>query len=275
MSIEIREIENDRQLNAFIGFPYRLYKDHPYYVPQLRSDTAITLNRKKNPAFEYCEAKYWLAYAGDKIVGRIAGIINYTYIKKWNNRYMRFGWIDFENDATITGQLLKKVEAWAEEKGLDAIHGPLGFTNFDSAGMLVDGFDQLGTFATIYNYPYYPLFMEKAGYNKDVDWVEYKIKVPQAEPEKIEKIKTIVQQRLGLNMIRPARTKELLFYSDKIFDLLNSTYVDLYGMVPLSEKQMKYYTKKILILFASRFYFFNHRCEGRTHCLRNNYAFFI
>jgi GNAT superfamily N-acetyltransferase len=253
MDIAIREVTDSSQLKAFIDFPYLLYKNNKYFVPQLKSDVADTLNRKKNPAFDFCEAKYWLAYKGDKVVGRIAGIINHAYIWKWKNKYMRFGWIDFENDEQIAKNLLAQVEIWAKENGLDAVHGPLGFTNFDNAGMLTEGFDQLGTFATIYNYSYYPLLMEKAGYGKDVDWVEYKIKVPEAEPEKLEKITAIVERKLGLNVAKARKIKDVLFYTKDIFCLLNSTYSDLYGMVPLTEKQVQYYTKKYLSFIRTDF----------------------
>lgn len=166
---------------------------------------------------------------------------------------MRFGWIDFESDEQIAKTLLGQVETWAKEKRLDAVHGPLGFTDFDNAGMLIEGFDQLGTFATIYNYPYYPLFMEKAGYSKDVDWVEYKIKVPDAEPEKLERITAIVERKLDLNVVKVRKIKDILPYTKDIFGLLNSAYSGLYGMVPLTEKQIHYYTRKYLSFIRTGF----------------------
>lgn len=245
-NILIQEVQTKRQLHEFIDFPLRLYKGNEFYVPQLSKDVETTFDRKKNPAFDQCEARYWLAYRGNKVVGRITGIINHAYIEKWGNKYMRFGWVDFENDEEVAKLLLEQVEAWAKERGLIAVHGPLGFTNFDNAGMLINGFDQLGTAAAIYNYPYYSQLMGKAGYVKDVDWVEYKIKLPQAVPEKLKKIAAIVQRRLDLNIIKIGSTKEILHYSKDIFNLLNSTYSELYGMVPLTEKQIQYYTRKYL-----------------------------
>ena len=245
-SIIIKEVINKKQLKAFIDFPYRLYQGNKYYVPQLKKDIADTFSKNKNPAFEFCEAKYWLAYKGDKVVGRIAAIVNHAFIEKWENKYMRFGWIDFEEDEKITKALLGQVEMWANEKGMTAVHGPLGFTNFDYAGLLIKGFNQLGTFATIYNHPYCPLFIERAGYSKDVDWVEYKIKLPDVVPEKLEKIAAIVQKRYQLHVVRLRTTKDLLSYAKDIFRLINSAYADLYGMVTMTEKQIEYNTRKYL-----------------------------
>lgn len=249
----IKEVKSKNDLHRFIDFPNRLYKGQKCYVPPLGTDVANVFNKNKNPAYEFCEARCWLAYKDNKVVGRIAGIINHAYIKKWRNKYMRFGWIDFERDEEIPAALLYTVEEWAREKGLDAVHGPLGFTNFDCAGMLVDGFDQLATSATIYNYPYYPALLEKIGYCKDVDWVEYKITVPEAETENLERITHIVERKLSLRILRPRKVKDLLLYSKDIFNLLNSTYADLYGMVPLTEKQVQYYTRKYLSFIRTDF----------------------
>ena len=237
---------NKKQLKAFIDFPYHLYQGNKYYVPQLKKDIEDTFSKNKNPAFEFCEAKYWLAYKGDKVVGRIAAIINHAFIEKWKNKYMRFGWMDFEEDEEIAKTLLDQAEMWAKEKGMTAVHGPLGFTNFDYAGLLIKGFNQLGTFATIYNYPYYPLFIERAGYRKDVDWVEYKIKLPDVMPEKLEKIAAIVQKRYYLRVVKVETAKEISRYAKDIFSLLNSAYAGLYGMVALNEKQIEYNTRKYL-----------------------------
>lgn len=244
MTITVNEVTKRKQLNDFIDLPYRLYRGHRYFVPPLRFDEVATLRKDKNPAFDYCEAKYWLAYKDGRVVGRIAGIINHAYIQKWGNPYIRFGWIDFEEDEKIVKLLLEKVEDWAKEKGLAAIHGPLGFTDLDHQGMLVEGYDQLGTLATIYNYPYYPRLLEKLGYKKDVDWVEYKIKLPASVPEKLSKIAAIVERRLGVRALVVHSAKEILPYANEIFDLINSAYCNLYGVVPLTKKQIDYYTKQ-------------------------------
>jgi GNAT superfamily N-acetyltransferase len=244
MSISVREVITKKELKIFINFPYSLYKHHPYYVPPLRFDEAATLDKNKNPAFDYCEARYWLAYKGDKVVGRIAAILNKLYIEKWQNKYMRFGWMDFEEDIQVAKALLQEVENWAKEKGMQAIHGPMGFTDLDHEGMLVEGFDQLGTLAAIYNYPYYPEFMKTLGFAKDADWLEYKIKVPATVPAKLEKIAAIVERRYGLSLVKAKKAKEILPYAKQIFELINSAYSHLYGVVPLTDRQIQYYTKQ-------------------------------
>ncbi|MBU4444229.1 MAG: GNAT family N-acetyltransferase, partial [Candidatus Marinimicrobia bacterium] len=183
MNIIIKKVENKRDLKRFISFPYKLYAGNKYWVPPLRFDEMNTLRRDKNPAFEFCEVKYWLAYKDGKIAGRIAGIINWRYVEEWKNRYARFGWIDFIDDKDVSKALIETVEKWAKEKGMEAVHGPLGFTDLDYEGMLIEGFEELGTMATIYNYSYYPKHLEKYGYTKDIDWVEFEVKAPQEVPE--------------------------------------------------------------------------------------------
>lgn len=242
--IEVKEVTDEKLMNAFLDFPYRLYKGNAHYVPPLRFDEKDTLNKDKNPAFDYCESKYWLAFKDGRVVGRIAGILNKAYVEKWKNKYLRFGWIEFEEDAAIAKALMDMVESWAKELGMTAVHGPLGFTDLDHEGMLVQGFDQLGTMAALYNHPYYPEFIEKLGYTKDVDWVEYKVKVPEVVPEKLEKTASLVQRRLGLTIVKAKKAKEILPYAHEIFDLINSAYADLYGVVPLTEKQIQSYIKQ-------------------------------
>lgn len=242
----IKEVLTKKQLKEFIDLPYRLYKGNKFYLPQLKKDVKATFDKSTNPAFDFCEAKYWLAYKNNKLVGRIAAVINYSFIEKWQNKYMRFGWIEFEQDSNIAKALLNKVEEWAMEKGMSAVHGPLGFTNFDYAGLLIEGFDQLGTFATIYNYPYYASFIENAGYKKDVDWLEFKIKLPELMPEKLEKIARIVEKRLDLKVVKIRSKKDVIPYAKELFTLMNASYAELYGMVPLNERQIAYNTKKYL-----------------------------
>ena len=200
MSIIIKKVETLKDLKKFIKFPFELYKDHPYWVPPLIMDELNTLRKDKNPAFEYCEAKYFLAYKDGKIVGRVAGIINHKYIEKWKNKYARFGWIDFINDIEVVKALIGAVERWAKDKGMEGIHGPLGFTDLDYEGMLVEGYNELATIVTIYNYDYYPKLIEKLGFVKDVDWVEYNIKTPDKIPERIERVAKVIAHRSKLSI---------------------------------------------------------------------------
>ncbi|HYC30467.1 MAG TPA: hypothetical protein VEB42_16645, partial [Chitinophagaceae bacterium] len=244
MNLVVEEVKDKKAFNAFLAFPYRLYKDHPCYVPPLRFDEKATLQRDKNPAFDYCDARYWLAYKDGKVVGRIAGIVNNAYNEKWKAKHIRFGWIDFEENELIAKALVSKVEEWGKTLGMNAVHGPLGFTDLDHEGMLIEGFEQEGTLAALYNYPYYSRFLEKAGYQKDTDWVEFRIKLPETMDEQLSTMATIVQRRLQLNVVRFRKAKELLPYAPAIFELINAAYADLYGVVPLTERQVQYYTKQ-------------------------------
>jgi len=244
MSIEIKEVKDKKALKAFIDFPYRLYKQHPCYIPPLRFDEEAVLRKDKNPAFDYCEARYWLAYKNGRVAGRIAGIVNHAYIEKWKSRQIRFGWLDFEQDEKVAKALIEKVEDWGRKLNMEAVHGPLGFTDLDHEGMLVEGFDKPGTLGALYNYPYYPQLLEKAGYSKDADWVEHCIKVPRVMDAKLEKIASAVERRLQLKVLKFTSSKQLLPYAPAIFELINSAYSHLYGVVPLTEKQIGYYTKQ-------------------------------
>lgn len=244
MEIEIKDVISKKDIKAFVNFKYDLYKNNQYFVPPLKFDEKDILNKSKNPAFDYCEAKYWLAYKNNKVVGRIAAIYNKAYIEKWGNKYLRFGWIDFEDDINITKKLLEQVENWAKQLGLTAVHGPLGFTDLDHQGMLIEGFDKLGTLATIYNFPYYKIHLEKLGYTKDVDWIEYRINLPNFIDEKLLKISEIVKRRYKLKILKTTSSKQILPYAKQIFDLINDEYKDLYGVVPLTDKQISKYTKQ-------------------------------
>jgi hypothetical protein len=244
MSIQLREVLTPRNLKQFIALQYSLYQDNKYWVPPLRADELKSLRKDKNPAFDFCEAKYWLAYKDGKAVGRIAGIINMKYNEKWNAKAARFGWIDFVDDIEVSSALLNVVEGWARERGMKSIHGPLGFTDMDGEGTLIEGFEELSTLGAIYNYPYYPSHIEKAGYTKDTDWIEYQVTMHKEIPEKISRIANIVLQREHLEVLRVTKAKQLLPYAREIFMVLNDAYRDLYGFVELSEKQIDMYVKQ-------------------------------
>jgi len=243
MNYYLHEVTSTHDLRKFIKFPNHLYRNHPYFVPALNADELTTLHWDKNPAFEQCEARYWLAYQGNNIVGRIAAIINHKHIQKWKQSYMRFGWFDFINDIEVTRLLMSAVENWAIEKKMAAVHGPLGFSDLDHEGMLVDGFDQLGTLATIYNYPYYPEHLMRLGYKKDVDWKEYRIKVPAQLDPKISRAAKTVLQRNSLSMPVIKKKRALLSYASQAFELINREYSHLYGAVPLSDRQIDHYVQ--------------------------------
>jgi GNAT superfamily N-acetyltransferase len=243
MAVTITEVTNKFALRKFVKFNIQLYKDNPYHVPGLVGDEMMTLSRKKNPAFDFCESVYFLAYKNDKIVGRIAGIINRRANEIWNQQYARFGFIDFIDDEEVSYALFKAVENWAITKGMNGIQGPLGFTDLDHEGLLVWGFDRMGTMATAYSFPYYKEHIEKLGYAKDQDWKEFLITVPDGIPEKYRRIADIVQQKYGFRVKKFKNTREIWPYAKKIFELWNETYRPLYGFSELSPKQIEYYVK--------------------------------
>ena len=247
MAITIKKVSTQKELKTFIRFNYELYKDNPYSVPDLYDDMLNTFSPKKNAAFEFCEAVYFLAYKDDKVVGRIAGIINHRANETWQKKEVRFGWIDFLDDIEISRALLDAVSEWGKSKGMDTIQGPLGFTDFDAEGMLIEGFDQLSTMATIYNYPYYPQHMEKLGFEKDADWVEYKIYVPDAIPDKHKRISDLIQRKFNLKIKKYTSGKKIAAeYGQAIFELMNEAYAPLYGFSALSQGQIDQYIKMYL-----------------------------
>ena len=253
MAITIKKVASRKELFKFIRFNYEMYKRNPYSVPDLYDDMLNTFNKKKNAAFEFCEAEYFLAYKDDKIVGRVAAIINNRANEKWEKKVVRFGWIDFIDDIEVSSALLKAVEGWGKEQGMTHIQGPLGFTDFDAEGMLIEGFDQLSTMATIYNHPYYPEHMNKLGYEKDADWVEYKIYIPDAIPEKHQRISDLIQKKYNLKVKKYTSSKKLAKeYGQPIFELMNESYRELYGYSPLSQRQIDQYVKMYLPILDLR-----------------------
>lgn len=246
--IEIKKVESKKDLKTFIDFHYDLYEGNEYDVPNLFSDEMNTLSKDKNAAFEFCEAEYYLAYKDGKLAGRVAAIINHKANNKWGKKSVRFGWIDFIDDREVSKALLDAVEKYGREKGMEDVVGPLGFTDMDPEGMLVWGFDQLGTMSTIYNYAYYPEHIEALeGFEVDNKYVEFKIMVPDEVPEKYAKIAMMIEKRYNLHVRK--LTKKDVFQGgmgQKIFDLINDTYKDLYGYSELSQKQIDQLIKSYL-----------------------------
>ena len=246
MPVQIKEVASRADLRRFVKFPFAIYKESRNWIPPLLMDEYGTLRRDKNPAFDHCDAKYWLACKDGRVAGRIAGIVNRHYIEKWGRRYARFGWVDFIDDQAVVDGLFAAAERWARERAMTGIHGPLGFTDLDREGMLVDGFNELGTAATIYNHPYYPTHLERLGYEKDVDWLEFEVKVPDAIPEKADRIAKIVMQKASVTVLDAKRGKDLLPYAHEMFEVLNSAFADLYAFVPLTKRQSSMYIRQYL-----------------------------
>ena len=239
-NVEIVKVTDRKGLRHFVQFYYDLYRKCDQAVPYLYFDEMTTLRRDKNPSFECCEADYFLAYKEGKLVGRVAAIINRRANEQWGRKQVRFGWFDFVDDPEVSSALLSTVEQWGRERGMNEMAGPLGFIDTDREGMLIEGFDELSTMYVNYNYPYYADHIARiGGFEKDNDYLEYKVKVPDVVPDKFAKIASMVQQRYGLRVHKFTRrelTKE--GYGRKVFDLLNETYKDLYGFSRLSQRQI-------------------------------------
>ena len=239
-TIEIKQVSNRKELTQFVQFYYDLYRGNNYAVPYLFSEEMNTLRSDRNPSFECCDARYFMAFRNGHLVGRVAAIINRRANECWQRRQIRFGWFDFIDDQEVSKALLQAVEDWGRKEGMTELAGPLGFIDTDREGMLVEGFDQLSTMYINYNHPYYPKHMEQMkGFEKANDWVEMKVRVPEVVPEKFSKITEMVRKRYGLRVHKFTR-KELIDqgYGRQLFDLLNTTYKDLYGFSQLSDRQI-------------------------------------
>lgn len=241
--IEIKELSPTKEnLKKFTQFQIDLYRDNNYFVPPLLSDDLATLSPKVNPAFDFCEAAYFMAYRDGRPMGRIAAILNNRVNEDHGNQDVRFGFVDFIDDPEVADALFKAVEDWGRKKGMKRIIGPLGFTDLDHEGMLVEGFEELSTMATIYNYPYYPAHMERMGYEKDSDWMEFLMEVPDGIPEKYDRIAEIVKKKFGLRVLKYKNRKKLKEdYGRELFHLINEAYDGLYQYSRLSDRQIDYY----------------------------------
>ena len=245
MAVEIKRVTKKSELKRFIRFNYEFYKNNPYAVPDLYDDMLGTFSPKKNAAFEFCEADYFLAYREGRIVGRVAAIINHRANEQWQKKTVRFGWIDFIDDLEVSRALIGAVKQWGKERGMDTIEGPLGFTDMDAEGMLIEGFDQLSTMATIYNYPYCRQHMEKLGMEKSGDWVEVKIYGPDEIPEKHKRISDIIARKYNLHVRKLTSKREVLRsgLAHDIFRLINDAYAPLFNFSRMTERQIDQYVR--------------------------------
>lgn len=247
MDVTIKEVRTKSDLRKFVHFPNALYKDNPYYVPQIESMDRDTLTPSKNHAFEICEGKYWLAYdEKGHVVGRVAGIINRSYNEKVGEKICRFGWIDFIDDRSVSEALMKTVENYAKENGLDVVSGPTGFLEFDAAGVLVDGFDQLPTAYGKFNDPYYEYHLWALGYQKEIDFVEYRILVPEVIPDRYARMAKIVSEKYGLRQAPLFKHSDIKNYLDGLFSCLNAAYSNLHGFSELTPGQCADLKKQFL-----------------------------
>ena len=254
MAIEIKTVQNHRDLMTFIKMPLGLYEGNQYWLPPLFADELQTLSKRKNPAFDFCEAEYFLAYRDGQLVGRIAALINHHAIEKWGKEYGRFGWVEFIEDFEVAKALFQAAEAWLKAKGMQGIHGPMGFTDLDKEGLLIEGFQEMGTMPMIYNHPYYPEYIERLGFTKDVDWLEYEVKVPSEIPAKVTRVQKIIAERTGIHVHEWKTTRELKTkYAKQMFSLIDEAYAGLYGTTALTEKQVDMYIDMYLGFADPRF----------------------
>ena len=242
MAIEIRKIDTKGGLKKFVKWGIDLYKGNECFVPPLVMDDVNTLDPHNNPAFDFCESIYFMAYDDGKPVGRIAGIINNVVNEKTGKKTLRFGWVDFIDDPRVSEALFRAVEVWGRSKGMEEIVGPLGFSDMDPEGMLVEGFDQEGTMATIYNYPYYPKHLEAMGFEKEADWIEFRMTIPDGIPERYQRISDIIKRKYELSTPKYTSANKLVKdYVQEIFQLINEAYSELYGYSPLTPRQINRY----------------------------------
>ncbi len=253
MSLEIKEVTTEKHYKDFVQLPFNLYKNNRFWVPPIKKDELKALKAESNPAFAFCQVKMWLAYRDGKCVGRIAGIIHNKYNELKGTKLARFSRMEFEDNAETTKALLDAAESWARENGMTSVHGPLGFSNLDHQAMLVEGFDHVPSIASEYHLPYYHKHIEACGYQKEIDWVEFRLKLGDSVPEKAVKLNSIIQKRYGLKVISFSNTNEMRPYGHKIFALLNEAFKDLFSMVPLDDNMIEYYINRYFNLLNPEF----------------------
>ncbi|MGB1020894.1 MAG: GTP cyclohydrolase [Flavobacteriaceae bacterium] len=244
--IEIRSVQSEKDLEQFIRFPFQLYKDNPYWVPPQIKEEKAFFDPKANPVFQKAEACCFLAYQNNKIVGRVAALLNHIEKQQMNAKKLRFGWLDFIDNLAVSKALLEAIEAWGKDRKLEHIEGPMGFSNLDKAGMLIEGFQEKSTMITLYNHSYYSTHLEQLGFSKQKEWVEYEIKIPTREeaPEKVKHFAGLILKRYALKIVHFKAKKNIFPYVDQMFKLLDQTYSSLSTYIPIQPYQVEHYKKK-------------------------------
>ena len=243
-TLTIKEVKRDRDLRRFVQFGIDIFKGNNYYCPPLILDEIITFKKGKNPAHEVCDYVLYMAYRNGKAVGRIAGIVNHRANEAWGVKKCRFGWFDFVDDYEVFESLLNSVAEWGRSKGMELLNGPVGFTDFDHQGLLIEGFDYNSPMASLYTHPYYVAHYERYGLRKEADWIEFQIHPPKEAPERMRRVAALVSERYGLRTVKVKNSRELRArYGYSYFDVLDSAYQKLYNYQPMTEKQKQYYCK--------------------------------
>lgn len=250
--LEIREVISAADRKLFVDFQFQIYKNNEFWVPPIKDDEIKQLDPKKNPAFAFCEARFWLAFRDRKCVGRIAAIINRNYNEKIGRKMGRISRVEFIDDAEVSALLFKTAENWLKEKGMEAVHGPLGFTNFDNQGLLIEGFDYLPSIASVMHFPYYGKHFENLGYAKEEDWVEFRLKIEEV-PEKAQRLAEIIIQRNGLEVIHFKDKAKLKLYIKEVFKLLNVAFSELPYVAPFSEEMIDFVSEKYMRVIQAEY----------------------
>ena len=261
--IVVKEVKTKKELKDFVKFSFELYKDCPYWVPPLINDELENFDVTKNPVFEHADAKFYLAYRDNKIVGKIAVIINWQEVKLQKKSKARFGWFDFIDDIEVSKALLEKAYEFGREHSLEHVEGPMGFSNLDKVGALSDGFDKVGTAITWYNYPYYIEHFEKLGFTKEKEYSESMFPFENVKPKFFKKASQIIKKRYEVKPINFKTTKEVMPYVDKMFDLFNVSYENLSSFVAVSDVQKEYFKKKYIGLINPEYIKFVENKDGK------------
>lgn len=243
--VTIKELTTVSQLENFVKFQFSLFRDNPYWVPPIISDELENFDADKNPVFDHADARFFMAYKEGKPAGRIAAIVNWLEVKEQEKPKVRFGWFDVIDDIDVARALLGEVEKMGKEHDLEFMEGPVGFSNMDKAGLLVEGFEELNTMITWYSLPYYSVHLEELGFEKEKEWVEFKIKIPGEGPsEKVKRFADLILEKYDLKVVDFSSKQEILDHADEMFDLINKTYRDLSTFVPVQPDQINYYKEK-------------------------------
>lgn len=254
MSVEIRPVRTRAELRTFVNFPEKLYRNNPYYVPPLVFDQMDTLDQEKGAAQEFCDSELYLAYKDGELAGRVAAIVNHKANEQWHHKEVRFGWYDFIEDPEVAEALMEKVYEFGRKYKMESVVGPLGFTDFDPEGMLIDGFDRISTMALIYNYPYYNDYLDRMGFGKDADWIEYRVTVPTEMPDRWERMSRIIEQRANVHLRQ--LTRKIVReenYGMKVFRCINDCYKDLYNFTVLPDHMAEKYLGFYLSILDLRY----------------------
>ncbi len=244
--VTVKQVQSKSDLKTFVKFPFSLYKGSPYWVPPIINDEMESFDPDKNPVFKNAEAAFFLAYKGNQVVGRIAAIINWLEVNDQGLKKMRFGWFDFEDDLEVSKALLEKVKEIGSQHQLDYMEGPVGFSNLDKVGVLIEGFDHIGTMITWYNHPYYQSHYEHHGFVKEKEYLENKFLAAKADPKLFEKANMLIKQRYGLREMNFQKSSEIMPWVDKMFDLFNDSYAKLSSFVRITDVQKEYFKKKYI-----------------------------